>query len=372
MDIESVDVSKQQEMISILIVDNQDEFIDTFKLVLEANSTPEKVYNISVCYSFNQALDSFRNKTPDIIISDINLPGGSGLELCKRIRLFNRRKYTSFIIASTLDGPQEVVKSFNAGADDFCSKKNAWVELPARIKSSLRIKEMHESLLESNLKLRKANKKLKQLSDSDELTGLSNMRYFKKRFKQEFSRSKRYQTPLSLLMLDLDYFKNVNDDGNHLMGSHVLAEIGEIINKTLRNHDIGARFGGDEYVALLIQTTKEQAFIVAQRLHGLIENTVYRLDNFEARLTVSIGFAWFDPKNKNYEQAVDLMIDADKNLYRSKANGRACITGPGVKTEPTVDYSVVENRKIISLYQQNAEKVDEQKAANPDKPKKAL
>lgn len=339
---------KKPKTINILIADNEDEFIDVYKMVLEAKSSESESYNIETCYTFDQAEAAIKKKVPDIVITDLSLSGGSGTLLCERIRKLKRKKYTGVIIVSKSDAPQDVVKSFNSGADDFCAKKNAWIELPARIKSALRIKHMQESLLESNSELRKANKKLQFLSESDELTGLSNMRYFKKRFAQEFSRSHRYKNHLSVLMIDLDFFKNVNDTSNHLVGSHVLSEVGKIILKTLRTHDIGARFGGDEYVALLTQTSEEGAFIVAERLLQIISSTVYKLENIEARVTPSIGFATYNPDEDNFEDAFELLKAADHNLYKAKENGRACVASDNHLTKPVKDYSVKENRRVIT------------------------
>jgi diguanylate cyclase (GGDEF)-like protein len=346
--------------VKILIIDNDDEFIDVYKMVLEANESESMIFDFCISYTLEDGYSKFKSYNPDIIILDHTLPGSDGEDICAKIRASKRKKYTSIIVASNSDSPQNVVKAFNNGADDFCSKKNAWVEIPARIKSALRIKLMQESLLQSNLNLKKANKKLQYLSESDELTGLANMRYFKKRLAQEFSRSKRYRNNMSILMIDIDFFKNVNDTSNHLVGSHVLAEVGKIISDTLRNHDIGARFGGDEYVAILTQTDEKGTLIVAERLLELISNTVYRLENIEARVTSSIGFATYVPGKNDFDSGFDLLKAADANLYKAKENGRACVAGDNGVTKPIKDYSNVENRKVIT----ELESSDQEESSN--------
>lgn len=339
---------KSQNIVNILIVDNEDEYIDLFKLVLDASSTKNHLYKVKTCYNYQQAIDSYKQSSPDIIIMDLNLPGGKGTDFCKEVRRSRRKKYTSIIITNTSDTPSEVVRSFNAGGDDFCSKRNAWIELPARIKSALRIKHMQESLLESNLKLRKANKQLQLLSESDELTDLRNMRYFKRRLPQEFSRAHRYDSPLSLLMFDLDFFKNINDSSNHLVGSHVLSEVGKILKETIRTHDIGARFGGDEYVAMLTQTGREGALIVAKRILEKISTSVFTLEGVEAQVTASIGVASYVPRENLFQNGLELLKAADDNLYKAKDQGRACVANEALVTKPIKDYNNPKNKKLIS------------------------
>ena len=115
----------------------------------------------------------------------------------------------------------------------------------------------------------------------------------------------------------------------------------------MRAHDIGARFGGDEYVALLTQTSKEGAEIVAKRLLEKISNTIFKYENVEAKITPSIGFATFDPENEFLENAFELLRKADIQLYQAKENGRSCVSGEGVLTEPLVDYTDPKNRQVI-------------------------
>lgn len=353
------EASSNIDTIEVLIVDNDDEYIELFKLILDQGIDDHLTCHLTISYNTEDGLKAYKEGAPDIVIVGMHTPGDGGVEFTKKVRSLKRRKYTSIIITSASDGPSEVVASFNAGADDFCAKKNAWIELPARIKSGLRIKGMQESLLESNYRLRKANKKLQTLSESDELTGLNNMRYFKKRLTQEFSRAQRYENPISILIFDLDYFKNVNDSSNHLVGSHVLTEVGTILKETIRNHDIGARFGGDEYVAILTQTDEKGAEIVAKRLLAKISSTTYKLENIEARVTASVGISTYIPGVRNFGTGTELLKAADKNLYRAKENGRACYASDSIISPALKDYSDTSNRILISESEDDSPPVEE-------------
>ena len=109
--------------VSIMIVDNDDDYIDVYKLVLETNLNHAIDYRLIVCYNYEEALQALNLEKPDIIICELSIPGGKGEDLCELVRKSEDPRYTSIIIASSYDSPQDVVRSFNAGADDFCFEK---------------------------------------------------------------------------------------------------------------------------------------------------------------------------------------------------------------------------------------------------------
>ncbi|MEI8026656.1 MAG: diguanylate cyclase [Pseudomonadota bacterium] len=333
--------------LKILIIDDSPDLHEIFKMILDENPpAPGAKLSYFHAYSGPEGLNCLESLHPDLILLDVNMPQMSGHEVCRRIRHQAKDdSYVAIIFLSGDDSPQDVSLCLDAGGDDFCSKKHAHLELPSRVRCALRIKYMHQTILRSNRELLEMNQKLRVLSEVDDLTGLLNMRSFKSRLAQEFSRSKRHDLQLSLIMFDLDFFKNVNDHSNHLMGSHVLAEIGKIVIEVLRSQDFGARFGGDEYIILLPHTSDEGAWRVAQKLEKAISQKLFTMDHFEASVTASIGVSTFGPSKLEVKEAIELIKEADQNLYRAKSLGRACICSSYRHSKSLVDYSKVENHR---------------------------
>ncbi len=164
------------------------------------------------------------------------------------------------------------------------------------------------------------------LSYTDDLTGIYNHRFFIQQLTLEVERQKRYDSPLSLLMIDIDYFKHYNDTNGHLAGDQVLKAIAFLIQRGVRQTDIVARYGGEEFSAILINAGREKAFEIAERVRRNVSDT--RVPNEEAQpnknLTVSIGVATFSSSTSTLK---DLIREADHALYRAKKAGRNCIEG---------------------------------------------
>jgi diguanylate cyclase (GGDEF)-like protein/PAS domain S-box-containing protein len=164
------------------------------------------------------------------------------------------------------------------------------------------------------------------LSYTDDLTGIYNHRFFIQQLTLEVERQKRYVSPLSLLMIDIDYFKHYNDTNGHLAGDQVLKAIAVLIQRGVRQSDIVARYGGEEFSAILINAGREKAFEIAERVRRNVADT--RIPNEGAQpnknLTVSIGVATF---SSSISTLTDLIREADHALYRAKKAGRNCIQG---------------------------------------------
>lgn len=162
--------------------------------------------------------------------------------------------------------------------------------------------------------------KVKELTITDDVTRLYNSRYMYDYLDQEMRRSQRYQMELSIIFLDLDYFKNVNDTYGHLVGSRLLREIAKVIITCLRDVDIAVRYGGDEFVVILPSTPKKNAVLVAERIRDCMKNTVFlQSQGLKIRQTASFGVASF-PKDANNK--LDLIRQADKAMYRIKNSSR--------------------------------------------------
>ncbi len=168
---------------------------------------------------------------------------------------------------------------------------------------------------------------IKTKADHDGLTRIHNRRAFDERLLDELRRHQRYPGDMSLLMLDLDHFKQVNDTHGHLAGDLVLREIGRILQESLRSTDFGARYGGEEFVVILPQTSEEQAWVLAERLRRAIAALQFEFEGREFQVTTSIGVATLKPGA--LKKRVDLLRQADEALYQAKANGRnmVCVSG---------------------------------------------
>lgn len=328
---------KKKKIVKVLIVDDDQEYHNLYETVLETanfhGATP-KFYH---AYSGVEAIEVIDDLKPDVVTLDINMPGGmDGIETCARLRKYSAKlkHYMGIIFVTSLDDYSVISRAFNSGADEFCVKPHVGVELAARINSVMRIKKMTENLMANNEKLKQANNRLQKITIKDELTGLYNMRYFKKRMRQEFTRSERYSDHIGIIMFDLDRFKLVNDNCDHLMGSYVIKKVGDLVEKCIRGSDIGARFGGDEYVILMPKTDHEGARHLAERLLEMISTTVYNNGQFRLQVTASIGVAVFDPNNPNASSATELLQQADRNLYKAKELGRGCVVMEDYQTTP--------------------------------------
>jgi diguanylate cyclase (GGDEF)-like protein/PAS domain S-box-containing protein len=165
-----------------------------------------------------------------------------------------------------------------------------------------------------------------RLSYTDDLTGIYNHRFFIQQLTLEVERQKRYSTPLSLLMIDIDYFKHYNDTNGHLAGDQVLRAIAILIQRGVRQSDIVARYGGEEFSAILINAGREEALEIAERVRRSVADTRFPNENAQPNhdLTLSIGVAIF---SSSISTLTDLIREVDHALYRAKKGGRNCIEG---------------------------------------------
>lgn len=183
------------------------------------------------------------------------------------------------------------------------------------------VSERTHQLEETMRELEQANQKLQHISNLDELTGIYNRRYFNQRFETEFKRARRLQTPLSVIIADVDFFKAVNDNYGHLVGDACLKIVAQTIKNTVtRPLDILARYGGEEFIVLLPDTPVRGSKHVAERLREAVESTQVSYEDLEFKVTISIGISCSTPTGDDVPEA--LVNEADRALYRAKEAGR--------------------------------------------------
>ncbi|MDP1607658.1 MAG: diguanylate cyclase [Rhodocyclaceae bacterium] len=256
---------------------------------------------------------------PDIVVTDLSMPRADGLELVRRLRQGERGQALYLVILTAADTEDILAATFAAGADDYVTKPLKPRTLLARLSAGARIVRLQRELAMRNLALAAALRQAEKAAMTDMLTGLPNRRYVIERLTQECAAAERSERSLSVLMLDVDHFKQVNDIHGHDVGDAVLQEIAWRIEKAKRRSDVVARFGGEEFLILTVDTPLEQAARLAERLRAAVGDTPITVGGLALPVTVSIGVAEKIVDCHN----IDVVIKtADDALYRAKATGR--------------------------------------------------
>lgn len=270
----------------------------------------------------------------DAILLDIDLPGTNGIDACRRIKSDVRFRDVPIVMVTGSSDMGLLHQSFEAGACDFITKPLHPVELLARLRSVGRLKaemerrvERERELLAVKKALEEANSELKRLSLADGLTGIFNRRYFDRVLRWEWNRAQRGNRPLSLVLLDIDYFKKFNDTYGHQLGDECLIAVARALQASAkRSTDLVARFGGEEFAAILPDFDYERALVMGQRLNQAAAelSMKHSTSNVSPFVTVSVGIGTIVPFP---DQEPSLLIgQADKALYESKATGRNRVT----------------------------------------------
>jgi diguanylate cyclase (GGDEF)-like protein len=279
-----------------------------------------------------EVLTALRVEKPDLLLMDVEMPGMGGVEVCRIVKANQGHGFGFLpVILMTARRTSGKIEGLELGADDYLIKPFDMLELSARVKSMLRLKALQDALLEKNRELDRANHELEQrrqelleLSRTDALTGLANRRHFDERLENEFQRAHRYHSPLSCFMLDLDHFKRLNDQWGHGFGDVVLRQVAQVARRALRDVDLLARYGGEELVALLPETSLGDAVLVAERVRIGVEamRMSARGDGrpTAVRCTASLGVATVPATGLDSGPA--LVAAADACLYAAKAAGR--------------------------------------------------
>jgi diguanylate cyclase (GGDEF)-like protein len=248
----------------------------------------------------------------DLVLCDLELTGLDGDKLLRMARSAHGRQIP-FLFLTAVTDYDRIAQLLRDGASDAITKPFHAVDLIARIELHLKLERLQRELIEKN-------KMLEQLSITDSLTGLRNRRFLTEILSVEFQRALRYGTDLTLLIADLDHFKQVNDRHGHLAGDEVLCAVAERLRGRLRASDIGGRYGGEEFLVILSHSDTEGGVALAEHWRADVEETPIELeDGTPIRTTLSIGVASHSPA---FTDASELIAAADSALYRAKEWGR--------------------------------------------------
>jgi diguanylate cyclase (GGDEF)-like protein len=251
-------------------------------------------------------LAQIKSHQPRVVLCDLLLPGMTGIEVCRRVRADTAISGTYVLLLSACEEPESKREALNSGADDYLVKPYDAVELDARVRNGLRISKLQERLRRAAL--------------TDGLTGLSNHAEFRDLLKREFARTRRYGGMVSLLMLDLDHFKAINDTFGHETGNQVLQDVSRLLRGLVRDTDIVARYGGEEFAVVCPETNLDDAAQLAERIRAALGNELRVHGCADVTITVSIGVA--ASSEPSVHSMVDLINRADNALYLGKRAGR--------------------------------------------------
>ena len=251
----------------------------------------------------------------DLILLDILLPRKNGYEVCKILKGKERTKNIQIIAITSMNDLDSKVKGIESGADDYLGKPVNKHELKSRVKSLLKKKEYLDKLCAKY-------EMAVQSAITDKLTGLYSRGYFDHFLDLEIKRSYRQKTPVALLMIDIDNFKQINDNFGHLTGDKILKQLGDLIKFNIREIDLAARYGGEEFAVVMSNTDTYRAERAAERIRQSIQEHGFIDSN--STVTVSIGIALFPLDAKSMDELIE---KADTSLYRAKRHGknRVCV-----------------------------------------------
>jgi diguanylate cyclase (GGDEF)-like protein len=297
-----MEINKQ----TVLIVDDMPSNIEILEGVLGTD------YEVLFATSGKEALDIAASQNPDLILLDIVMPDMDGYEVCTQLKANAKTQDIPVIFVTAMDQEEDESKGLNAGVIDYITKPVRPAIVKARVHNHLELKRYRDSL--------------KTLSMVDGLTSIPNRRQFDEALENEWRRARRNQTPLALLMMDIDFFKSYNDHYGHLAGDDCLRQLARgLANAGRRPADLVARYGGEEFVALLPETNAEGALEAAARIQAKVNllNIPHFYSSVADRVTLSIGAAVIVPTDK--QMSLDLIKSADDCLYAAKQNGRNTI-----------------------------------------------
>jgi len=262
--------------------------------------------------SGEDALRSVKHNECHMVLLNWTMPGMDGLDVCREIRRLDSEHICYVIINSAREDSDDISIALRAGANDYITGKTDPVELKARISAGMRTVQLEKRLIE-------LNNQLKFLVRTDSLTGLLNHAAILKELSMELDRGRRDTTSTSILMIDLDRFKAVNDTYGHQTGNRVLVKFSNILGQSCRSFDRIGRYGGEEFLIILPRTTEDDSVSIGDRIRLRTETQQIDSEIENLRITCSIGCCTAPSSEKH---ASSMVAAADSALFRAKNAGR--------------------------------------------------
>lgn len=314
---------------------------DPVSLKILSSHLTKEGYEVITCRGGKSALRLALSETPDIVIADWQMPDMDGIELCRELRKTDAGRGMFFLLLTGIQDEDLIVEAFDGGADDFVTKPFIPRLLTARIKGGVRLAELRrkieddkQTMMKQVAELGVLTRKLRAASLTDVLTELPNRRFCMKRLDSEWASTERTKRALSVVMLDIDKFKLVNDTHGHDAGDEVLKHAARMLQEHTRASDVVCRLGGEEFLIIAKNTDEEECKVVAERVRVAMESNSIHHEGVDHCVTVSLGIA---STNMGYESVHELLKAADEAVYEAKDGGRnqyrmACHKGSKKKT----------------------------------------
>jgi diguanylate cyclase len=308
----------EQRSYRVLMVDDSPEDRVSYSRLLRQGGSED--YSFLEAETAEQALALCREQHPDCVLLDYRLPDADGLDVLAQLAAADAEAVVPVVMLTGQGNEAVAVQALQGGAQDYLIKGSVtahglrWAIHNAMEKVALR------------RQIERQRRELERLATTDVLTGALNRRVLLERLELELRRCRRYGTRLCVLLLDIDFFKRVNDTYGHLAGDAVLVAVGQILRTRVRGTDVAGRYGGEEFCVLLPETDLDPGRELAERLRHHVAAETFTAGARTFRVTCSIGVAHFvEPKQK----ATDLLQAADEALYRAKEQGRdrVCVAG---------------------------------------------
>jgi diguanylate cyclase (GGDEF)-like protein len=280
----------------VLIVDDVPTNVQALALLLKDE------YDVKVATGGARALElASQDPVPDLILLDVQMPEINGYDVFKLLKEESSTAKIPIIFITGKDAAEDEEYGLELGAVDYIAKPIRPSIVKARVKTHITLKQQHDQLV--------------RMATRDQLTGLYNRHFLSDILEKKVSESKRHNKVLSVVIVDIDHFKNVNDTFGHLMGDIILKAVAKIMESSARKEDVAARFGGEEFIIVLDNCTADDALVKAEKLRSEIE----ALHPEGILVTASFGVAQLQPDMQRYE---DLLKNADTALYIAKEEGR--------------------------------------------------
>ena len=287
--------------ITVMIIEDHPDQRELLEIVLQKEG-----YRVITAANGVEALDRLAKEPVRVILSDVMMPKMDGFELMRKIRSNPEFKNVYIILITARIQERDRVQGLDLGADDYITKPFSFSELLARVRVGARVVQYQQHLEHQAL--------------IDSLTSLFNRRAFERKMEEEFERAMRYHHALSLMILDVDDFKKVNDTYGHHWGDQVLKKIAEHLRTKTRRSDYPSRYGGEEFVLILPETDVENALRVDSKVRSEIKATTFDSKGRAFSVTVSTGLS--STCNKEYSNWQQMLEDADQALYLAKNRGK--------------------------------------------------
>lgn len=298
----------ESENDTILVIDDHPSNLEVLVSFLK-----DQNFTIRIAENGEWALQVLETFQPDVIILDVMMPGMDGFETCRKIKSNKETASIPVIFMTALGSVKDKVSGFEAGGVDYITKPFQHVEVLARINAHIKLKKQR-------IQLEQQAELLKVISVTDDLTGLFNRRHMNTVLKREFERCLRYNTDLSCLLIDLDYFKKVNDTYGHGFGDIVLRDFSQSLANSIRTTDYAFRYGGEEFLILLPQTDINGAVKIGENIRERTENNRIESGAISVSVTFSGGLSSFHKHHPATSK--EMLAFSDNALYASKKAGR--------------------------------------------------